>query len=202
MVPGTAAQNSPRVQISPWWMGLGVSFTLVNVGDPESRFVDCPTNTFQSAFASPVGSFGLPYGVLPTSVGVSRYATSTWPGFPAAIAAKKWVPWSVLTRYGTPVPSDLPFQVVPPSKEASTQMSYSVRTFMTNPTYGFPRLSSVRSAKISDPSCKSPASYTGRSVQDRPPSSEYADQIEWNAASWVRLQPLRGLSGSAANQAM
>src|SRR3989442_15062184 len=73
----------------------------------------------------------LPNGSVGKMVLVRRYATSTLPGSPAAMAGKKCVPRSLtgLTRYalaalpGTRPPP--PSQVAPPSLDQTTYVSYS-----------------------------------------------------------------------------
>src|SRR5438046_8807989 len=90
-VLGTAAQNRPSVQMSPWCIGCAVSWALFHVGFPVRRLRDWLTYRYQSASESAFG-VGLPVGSLGTTVGVRRYATSTCPGLPAAIVAKSCGP--------------------------------------------------------------------------------------------------------------
>src|SRR5439155_26638933 len=130
---------------------------------------------------------------------VRRYATSTLPGSPAAMAGKKCVPRSLtgLTRNalaalpGTRPPP--PSQVAPPSLDHTTYMSYSHEVsdctvpavdsvehvsgfelrLIVKPRYGFPALSRVTPTKGVEESWPKCASNACCRVQVSPLSLEY-----------------------------
>src|SRR2546421_149681 len=141
-----ARQKMPRLQISPTCIGVVVICVVVHVAldGPRFRFSDCAAWRFQLHAGGYVVGFPLagpgpahppgsafPNGSVGRMVLVRRYATSTLPGSPAAIAGKKCVPRSLtgLTRNalaalpGTRPPP--PSQVAPPSLDHTTYMSYS-----------------------------------------------------------------------------
>src|SRR5438093_8502857 len=104
-----ARQKMPRLQMSPTCIGVVVTWVTAQVADDGAavRFRDWAAYRFQLQAggyvvglplagpgpAQPPGS-ALPNGSVGRIVGVRRYATSTLPGSPAAIAGKKCVPRS------------------------------------------------------------------------------------------------------------
>src|SRR5579864_998527 len=104
-------QAIPRLQMSPMCIGVDVIWVTAQLAAavPEPRLSDCAPYRFHwhgpgyfgltAGPAHPPGS-AFPNGSVGTMAEVRRYATSTWPGLPAAIAGKKCVPVSpsALTR--------------------------------------------------------------------------------------------------------
>ena len=127
--------------------------------------------------AQPPGS-ALPNGSVGRISVVRRYATSTCPGSPAAIAGNQWVPVSLgeLTRYALAALPGIrpppPSQCEPPSLDHTTYMSDSQEVsdctvpavdsaehvagfelrLAAKPKYGFPWSSVVKLAKGVDAS--------------------------------------------------
>src|SRR5437867_2299813 len=140
-----ATQKIPRLQMSPICIGDVVIWLTAHVAPdgPFARLSDCAAYRFQGQAGGNVGGLPVasgpaqpPGSALPRgSVGrisvVLRYATSTWPGLPAAIAGKKCVPVSAggLTRYacaalpGTSPPP--PSHVEPPALDHQRCWPYS-----------------------------------------------------------------------------
>src|SRR5438105_1095362 len=94
LLPGKT-QKIPSVQTSPWCIGVGVAFVTAHaegygIDGDENRLRFCAKYRFHSALGSPPGC-GLPYGRVGSSDAVPIHATSTCPGFPTAMAGKKFV---------------------------------------------------------------------------------------------------------------
>src|SRR2546423_9023570 len=106
LLPGNT-QKIPSVHTSPWCIGVGVAWTTAHAGVAANRFRDWAKYTFHSALASPPGC-GLPYGSVGSSDAVPRYATSTWPGLPTAMAGKKFVFVADVLAWNGPFHTGLP----------------------------------------------------------------------------------------------
>src|SRR5438132_5357897 len=136
----------PRLQMSPMCIGVVVICVPAQVAFAglEVRVSDCAAYRFQLHVggyvvglplagpgpAQPPG-LALPNGSVGMISVVRRYATSTCPGSPAAIAGNQWVPVSLgeLTRYALAALPGIrpppPSQCEPPSLDHTTYMSDS-----------------------------------------------------------------------------